>query len=433
MINQIDLTEEIYTLKEVAKILNVTWQTVRNYIKKGELEAIKLNKERDYRIPIESLNLFIKNKAFDLNIELKNSTKGFLNYEGKKTIKEIFNLIPKIELEEIENNNSQNLIIQGDNLLILKKLLETHKEKIDLIYIDPPFGTNQDFITYDGITAYSDKIKDEIFIEFIRERLYLLKELLSEEGSIYLHIDKKMGHYIKIIMDEVFGSENYINEITRIKCNPKNFARKAYGNVTDVIFFYSKNVGKNIWNEIKEPLTKEEIEKGFPKIDENGRRYTTNPLHAPGLTKDGATGQPWRGMLPPAGRHWRYAPNILTELDNNGLIEWSSSGNPRKKVFADEHTGKKIQDLWEMKDKGNTHTIYPTEKNHDLLELIIRNSSKENSIVLDCFSGSFSTSFIAGKLNRNFIGIDVSNHSIKVGKNRLLQNKINFNFYKIKE
>lgn len=157
---------------------------------------------------------------------------------------------------------------------------------------------------------------EEEYLEFIRERLILLKELMSDEGSIYLHIDCKIGHYIKIIMDEVFGEDNYMNDITRVKSNPKNFYRKAYGNEKDMILVYRKS-HNNIWNDIKISLEDKEIIKRFPKIDANGRRYTTIPLHAPGETQNGVTGQPWNGIPVPEGRHWRTDPKEFDKLDEH--------------------------------------------------------------------------------------------------------------------
>ena len=158
----------------------------------------------------------------------------------------------------------------------------------------------------------------------MRERLILARELLSERGSIYLHIDYKIGHYVKIIMDEIFGTKNFRNDITRIKCNPKNFSRKAYGNIKDLILFYSK-ASNPIWNEPFIPFSDEDKTRLYKKIDEQGKFYTTVPLHAPGETKDGVTGGTFRGMLPPKGRHWRTSPAELEKLDEQGLIEWSKT------------------------------------------------------------------------------------------------------------
>lgn len=293
--------------------------------------------------------------------------------------------------------------------------------KVDLIYIDPPFATNNTFTIKDGrantisnsatgTLAYADTLKGTAYLEFIRERLTLLKMLLSEKGSIYLHIDYKIGHYVKVIMDELFGIENFRNDITRIKCNPKNFARKGYGNIKDMILFYSKT-DQLIWNEPKIPYSEEDQARLFPKIDKDGRRYTTIPLHAPGETQNGNTAKAFKGILPPPGRHWRSDVSVLEQWDASGRIEWSRSGNPRKKIYVDQQEGKRVQDIWEYKDPQ--YPVYPTEKNADLLDLIVKTSSNENSIVLDCFAGSGTTLKAAQINGRNWIGIDESSEAIR--------------------
>lgn len=349
-----------------------------------------------------------------------------ISYKNKKSKDEIIKsakkektIIPFID---------KSILIKNDNFKALSMLLKNYSSKIDLIYIDPPFNTSQDFfvsenrmnsISYskDGILAYKDNLQKDEYLEFLRERLVLLRELLSDEGSIYLHIDYKIGHYVKIIMDEIFGEENFKNDITRIKSNPKNFFRKAYGNEKDLILFYSKNKNNNIWNDLKVPLTEDELAERFSKIDSNGRRYTTIPLHAPGETKNGVTGKKWRDLEVPKGRHWRTDPAEFEILDSKGLIEWSSKNNPRIKKYADEHSGKKIQDIWRFKDPQ--YPKYPTQKNEKMLEQIIRQSSKDNSIILDCFAGSGSTLKAANKLNRKWIGIDNSTVSIDTIKDEL--------------
>lgn len=351
-----------------------------------------------------------------------------LQYPNKRTNEQILLETKKLNLGSVFGSG-KNKLIKGDNLKVLKTLLEDFnlKGKIDLIYIDPPFATNNHFtIGNDRVstisnskndkTAYKDELVGSEFLEFLRERLILLRELLSDQGSIYLHIDYKIGHYVKIIMDEVFGIENFKNDITRIKCNPKNFKRKAYGNIKDLILFYSKTQNP-IWNDPTEELTTEDIEKLFKKVDSKGRRYTTIPLHAPGETVNGPTGKEWKGQLPPKGRHWRTDPKILEEWDQQGLIEWSKNGNPRKIIFADEKDGKKRQDIWDYKDLQ--YPTYPTEKNLDLLKNIILASSNEDSIVLDCFCGSGTTLQASQELGRNWIGIDQSDEAIKVIQKRL--------------
>jgi len=357
-----------------------------------------------------------------------------LNYEGKKNIQQIINNIKDCKLNiKFGAPDSISKLILGENLEVLKYLLKTEglRNKIDFVYIDPPFATKNIFRISEGKAnsisrsnsgniAYDDSMIGAEYLEFIRERLILLKELMSERGSIYFHIDYKIGHYVKVLMDEIFGEDNFINDITRIKCNPKNFNRRAYGNIKDLILFYSKT--KNyIWNEQRIPFSEEDIKKLFKKVDKDGRRYTTIPVHAPGETKNGPTGQPWRGILPPTGRHWRSDPKVLDELDKQGMIEWSKRSIPRRKIYANEMQGKKIQDILEFKDKQNPS--YPTEKNLDLIKLLIKTSSNENSIVLDCFCGSGTTLKAAQELERNWIGVDKSKEAIRIALKRLTPNQ----------
>jgi adenine-specific DNA-methyltransferase len=354
-----------------------------------------------------------------------------LVYKGKKSKADILQNTKPVKFKPITtpDNNAQNMLIQGDNINVMQALLQQHhlRNKINLVYIDPPFATNTVFrgsdarmshvsISNTDEIAYTDTRKGAEYLEFMRERLIFLRELMADTASIYVHIDYKIGHYLKIIMDEVFGVRNFRNDIARIKCNPKNFARKAFGNIKDLILFYTKT-DKYTWNEADVPKSEQEIKRLFSKVDKNGLPYTTTPLHAPGETTNGNTGKMWRGMLPPKGRHWRYDPKVLDELEGQGLIEWSKTGNPRKIVYAHDLPNKKLQDIWEFKDAQRP--VYPTEKNLELLKLIIQASSNEGDFVLDCFSGSGTTLIAAEALNRQWIGIDSSETAIKTTMKRL--------------
>lgn len=361
----------------------------------------------------------------------------FLEYPNKKSIDDILGKKYNNTFKITKGKDEENKIIFGDNFDGLNILLNDYnlKGKVDLIYIDPPFSTNNIFkigerkntisSSIDDDVAYEDTLQNEDFLEFIRERLILMHELLSDTGCIYFHIDYKIGHYIKIIMDEIFGIDNFRGDISRIKCNPKNFRRKGYGNIKDMILFYSKS-DKYTWNYPTVPFTEKDIERLYKKVDEDGRRYTTVPIHAPGETSDGETGNEWRGMLPPKGRHWRCSPKELDELDAKGLIEWSKTGNPRKKNYADDmkRKGKPMQDIWEdFKDPSKPK--YPTEKNIDMIKKIIKTSSNVGDLVLDCFMGSGTTIIASHELGRKWIGIDKSPKSIEVVQNRLESAKSN--------
>ena len=348
-------------------------------------------------------------------------------YDNKRADKEILETTPRVDLKTTSGKGAKNKLIHADNLSTLKTLLEDYSGKIGLIYIDPPFATNGHFKISDdrastvsssngGTIAYSDTLIGADFLEFLRERLIFLRELLSEHGSIYLHIDYKIGHYVKLIMDEVFGRDMFRNDITRVKCNPKNFQRKAYGNIKDLILFYSKSTMPT-WNNPCISFSEEDEERLFKKVDKDGRKYTTIPLHAPGETYNGNTSKEWKGIKPPKGRHWRTDPAILEEWDKQGIIEWSVNGVPRKKIFLDERNGKKMQDIWEFKDPQ--YPQYPTEKSLDLLKFIVEASSNEGDLVLDCFAGSGTTLVAAQLLNRNWIGVDKSESAIRVIQKRL--------------
>jgi adenine-specific DNA-methyltransferase len=314
---------------------------------------------------------------------------------------------------------SSNLVMLGDNVSAMHHLLadEHLASTVDLIYIDPPFCTGRVFEGQKGRTGYSDVFSsDAEYLRFLRDRLRLLRQLMSDRGSLYLQLDRKYGYLARRVIDRTIGRSHFRNEITRIKCNPKNSKRKVYGNQTDVIYFFS--FPDAIWNGCREPVTKKQLSQ-YSKVDADERRYTTSPVHASGTVSNGATGDAWRDMLPPPGKHWATTPEKLDQLDAAGLIEWSSNGNPRRKLYLDDVQGRWIQDVWEFKDKGGSRDDYPTEKNLAMLERIILQSSAPGSTVLDCFMGSGTTLVAAAKHGRRFIGIDESHGSLASTVGRL--------------
>ena len=341
-----------------------------------------------------------------------------LAYEGKKPVNEIINGDP-VQFNSIYSQSgvSSKRLYFGDNLDVLRLLVSDPAicGKINLIYIDPPFATQSQFVSRKQSKAYEDTLSGAAFVEFLRRRLILLHKLLSNNGSIYLHLDEKMIFEMKMIMDEIFGVSNYRNMIVRKKCNPKNYTRKTYGNIADFILFYTKSE-KYIWNKQTAPLSENGKKEYYYTEEQTGRKFMKVPLHAPG-SRNGETGKPWRGKMPPPGKHWQYTPKILDEMDARGEIFWSKNGNPRRKVYLDEHPGVTVQDIWlDFRDAHNQNikiTGYPTEKNPNLIRRIVAASSNPGGLVLDCFAGSGTTLAVADDMQRSWIGIDNSIEALK--------------------
>lgn len=358
-----------------------------------------------------------------MGIPPKNSSKPkkipvSLYYTGKEPEESIISRIG-IEFKSIYsiNGDGENVLFYGDNFDALLFLLHNeYRGKVKLIYIDPPFATASNFINRKLEHAYSDTLSGGEYVEFLRERLILMRELLANDGSIYLHLDNKMAFTMKLIMDELFGEDNCRAFITRKKCSTKNYTKNTFGNVSDYIMFYSK--GSNYtWNRPYDPWEIDRMIEEYPYIDENtGKRYKKVPIHAPGV-RNGETGKEWRGKMPPIGKHWQYTPDKLDELDAAGEIYWSSTGNPRRKVFCDPSKGIPIQDIWlNYRDSINQTqktTGYPTEKNYEMLKMIVCASSNPGDIVLDCFAGSGTTLGAAFECGRKWIGVDKSLESIR--------------------
>lgn len=308
-------------------------------------------------------------------------------------------------------------LYHADNIDVLHALLKDENVcgKVTLVYIDPPYNTGGTFETRDFKHAYDDSFTINGYLEFMRKRLELLHKLLSDEGSIYVHLDSNMVFHVKVMMDDIFGMQNFKGMITRKKCKSKNFTRKTYGNISDFILFYTKTE-EPVWNRPYEAWNDEKIIKEYPFIERGtNRRYKKVPIHAPG-TRNGATGMPWRGLMPPEGKHWQFTPDKLDAMDANGEIYWSRNGNPRRKVYLDRSNGIPVQDIWlDYLDVNNQNTLitgYPTEKNIDMLKRIVETSSRPGDLVLDCFAGSGTTLVAAEELGRQWIGVDIGDEAI---------------------
>lgn len=346
--------------------------------------------------------------------KISNGSNGMsfrLEYEGKSSLENILATEPaKLQYVFKVPGQPTNRLIYGDNQRVLRALLNDDiAGKVSLVYIDPPYATGANFTSRKQDHAYKDLLGGAEYLEFLRHRLILLRELLAEHGSIYVHLDENMAFPVKVLMDEIFGYKNFRNWITRKKCNPKNYTRNQYGNISDYILFYTKT-DKYIWNQPFNLWTEETANREYPYVEEaTGRHYKKVPVHAPGV-RNGATGQKWRGMMPPPGKHWQYTPATLDQMDAKGEIYWSPTGNPRRKVYLDNSKGIPIQDIWlDFKDAHNQNikiTGYPTEKSPELLKRIIMASSNPGDLVLDAFAGSGTTPAVAEDLGRAWIAID---------------------------
>jgi adenine-specific DNA-methyltransferase len=350
--------------------------------------------------------------------------KGFcLTYPGKKS-KESILAAPAGQYKRNEAYaGGENRLYHADNFPALAALAQDDEVvgKVRLVYIDPPFATAATFESRTQNYAYDDHLVGPAFVESLRERLVLIHRLLSDDGSLYLHLDERMVFHFRVVLDEIFGEKNFRNCITRKKCNPKNYTRKTYGNVGDYILFYTKN-DSYVWNRPIDPWDEVRAMKEYQYIDHDGRRYKKVPVHAPGI-RNGETGKEWRGKMPPPGKHWQYTPATLDEMDARGEIYWSATENPRRKIYLENSAGIPVQDIWmDMRDAHNQHihiTGYPTEKNPALLARIIEASSNAGDLVMDCYAGSGTTLAVASNLGRRWIGIDRSDEAIKTILHRL--------------
>ena len=302
-------------------------------------------------------------------------------------------------------------LLLSDNYWGMKSLLRQFRGAVGLIYLDPPFQTGMEFESRQRKHAYKDVLARAPYLEFMRRRFVLMRELLADTGTIYVHIGHQMVFHLKVVMDEVFGASHFINLVVRRKCSSKNYTRNQYPNLHDYILFYSKTRNYKFHQPRIEP-SQEWIEREYPKIDKRtGRRFKLVPIHAPGV-RYGESGQPWRGINPPPGKHWQLKPSKLEQLDANGDIHWSKNGNPRRKVWLLSDKTVPRTDYWsEFRDAHHQSvkgTGYPTEKNFRMMREIVASGTDPGDLVLDPFCGSGTTLHAASELGRRWIGIDDS-------------------------
>jgi adenine-specific DNA-methyltransferase len=325
--------------------------------------------------------------------------------------------------KSVQSIADPNCVVLADNYYAMQSMMEELAGKVGLIYLDPPFQTGMEFHSRQLSHAYKDTLGRAPYLEFMRRRLVLMRELLADSGSLYLHIGHQMVCHLKIILDEIFGPQNFRNLIIRRKCSSKNYTRNQYPNLHDYILFYTRSK-RYTWNQPGTPPDEEWIAREYPKIDKRGRRYKLVPIHAPGI-RGGETGQPWRGKMPPKGKHWQLPPQKLDELDAAGDIHWSRNANPRRKVYLTLEKQVSRTDYWgEFRDAHHQSvhiTGYPTEKNLGLLRTIVAASSDPGDLVLDPFCGSGTTLHAARDLSRRWVGVDASYAAVATTVRRLVE------------
>lgn len=359
-----------------------------------------------------------------------------------------------------------NHLYFGDCLDVLKGITKEHPQPfIDLIYIDPPFNSKRNYnVLFESMDmkdanaqkqAFADTWSNYSYMDELNEmaelhkdiytilktfhelksisdsataylttmaiRIYYMHKLLKETGSFYLHCDPTMSHYLKLICDMIFGEDKFRNEIVWQRTNAHNMKSKYFGRVHDVILFYAKSA-KYIWNEQYTDYSKEQLSRF--KEDENGKLYK-----AENLTFSSANPNrqfEWRGVKPPANRSWGASIEQLEKWWNEGLILKRLDGAPRMdglKVYLEDLKGKSLNDWWEdISRVGNTSSEslgYPTQKPEALLERIIQASSNEGDVVADFFCGCGTTIAVAQRLNRKWLGADISHLAIRLIVKRL--------------
>ena len=347
----------------------------------------------------------------------------------------------------------RNRLIWGDKKYVLPSLLPEFAGKVKLIYIDPPFDTGADFSftatvpdepdedngnsftftkepsiierkAYRDTWGHEKAPHIEFYLKWFYETAVLLRELLHETGSIYVHIGPNVSHYVRAILDEVFGRENNLNEIIWRRAFAHSDSKRC-GIIHDAILLYAKTATWT-WNEVRQKPDPEYVETFFDQVDEKtGKRYQRVTLTAPGVTKEGPSGKAWRGIDPSAiGRHWARSHGELDRLDRENRIHWPKKGVPRLKRYEDEYEGMVIQDIWtdinKIYNQSQELVGYPTQKPEALLDRIIRASSNEGDLLLDCFCGSGTSAAVSEKLNRRWIVCDLGRFAIHTTRKRLL-------------
>ena len=358
------------------------------------------------------------------------------------------------QAKKLNEQDWLNRLIYGDNLLVMQALLTgdpttgspSMRGKIDLIYIDPPFDSKADYRTkviLPGATieqkptvleqfAYSDTWKDGTasYLQMLYPRLVLLKELLSDRGSIYVHIDWHVGHYVKILLDDIFGKNNFLNEIIWKRKFGNAAESRRLGSAYDTIFIYKKT-DSYIFNKIFQKDSEhvqDYIKNRFTRKDDSGphkgRLWMPYPMANPGDPTVNLVYE-YKGYSPPA-KGWRMVKEKVEQLDKEGRLYFPASKNQRiqEKKFLDEYEGQPVNSLWQdifvINSQAKEALNYDTQKPEQLLERIINISSDSNSVVADFFAGAGTTGAVAERLGRKWIMSDIGKPAILITRKRLI-------------
>jgi len=323
------------------------------------------------------------------------------------------------EIRRDENGTiRENLIIKGNNLLALHTLKKQFRGKVKLIYIDPPYNTGGDSF------GYNDSFNHSTWLTFMKNRLEIARDLLASNGVFFVHLDYNESHYCKLLMDEIFGRDNFQNEIIWRRKQATSYGKARFGIVTDSILFYSKTDNYNFYPIFSksDENTKKYIEERFIFDDGDGRKYMKSPLvnslYRPNLK------YVFKGINPPANG-WLYSKSRMQELFDNGELIIPEDSNARiyRKIYEDQYEGQVIQSLWAdipiVNPMAKERVAFDTQKPEKLLKRIIETTTKEKDIVLDFVSGSGTTLTTALKMNRQFIGVEQMDYVEKVTIERL--------------
>lgn len=362
-----------------------------------------------------------------------------LVYHGKEREEDVIANTLAVPLQPVRTFNKNgvawhNKLIFGDNLQAMKSLLEMKRRGelcnadgtpgVRLVYIDPPFATKQDFSGSQDQKAYQDKIVGAQFVEFMRRRFILLRELLADDGCLYLHLDIKKIHYLKVILDEVFGEGGFVNEIIW-KRTSAHADSTTYANVHDTVLLYSRS-GNFSFNPQFVPYTEEYIAERYKHIETKGKRkgqrFADDNLIGTGL-RGGGYSYEWKGVT----KTWRCPIETMRQYEKDFKIYYTRNGVARIKRYVDDLPGLPPSDMWvdifPVNSQAAERVDYPTQKPEALLSRVIATSSNAGDIVLDAFAGSGTTCAVAEKLGRRWIGIDCGKLAIYTIQKRMLNLK----------